>query len=70
MIICQYDIQKLNPDTLNHLTKELNNTFAEDNVVVVPSGLSIAEFSDEEGIEILEQVYKFLGNLINSLKTT
>lgn len=71
MIICQYDIQKLDLNTLNHLTKELNNTFTEDNVIVIPSGLSIAEFSsDDEGIEILEQTYKLLGNIISSLKTT
>lgn len=68
MIICQYDIQKIQSDTLDHLTKELSNTFTEDKVVLIPSGLSIAEFSDEEGIEILEYVYNFLGNFINSLK--
>lgn len=69
MIVCQYDISKLNLNTINDVMKYINEKVDDkETVIAVPSGLSIAEFSDEDGIEVLEKLYRFLGKCITKMK--
>lgn len=70
MIICQYDINKLDLDVINQVMECINNTIKDEKqtIIAVPSGFTITEFADEEGLDILEKLYDFLGKNIDMIK--
>lgn len=70
MIICQYDINKLDLDVINQVMEYINNTIKDEKqtIITVPSGFTITKFADEEGLDILEKLYDFLGKNIDMIK--
>lgn len=72
MIIVQYDIGKdgLDIDIVNHTMETLGENYPNEKIIVAPSGLSISEWSDEDGLEQLENLHRLLGAVISDLRDT
>lgn len=70
MLICQYDTMSKDFDliTVQKMVENLEKEFPEEIVVAIPSYLSILDLSDEDGLQELEQIYRFLGENISLLK--